>query len=83
MALWAAILVALSPFLAVYGASAYTDPLMLLFAALALLFAAQDRPLASGIALALAFASKQQAVLILPLVLLIAWVQHGINVRAG
>ena len=78
---WAAIFVAFSPFTAIYGASAYTDPLMLTFAALALLLAAEDRWLGSGIALALAFASKQQAIFVLPLVLLIGWLLYGISAR--
>ncbi len=78
---WAAIFVAFSPFTAIYGASAYTDPLMLTFAALALLLVARDRWLASGIALALAFGSKQQAIFALPLVLLIGWLLYGISAR--
>ncbi len=81
LSLWAAIFVAFSPFTAIYGASAYTDPLMLTFAALALLLMARDHWLGSGIALALAFASKQQAIFVLPLVLLIGWLLYGISPR--
>ncbi len=81
LSLWAAIFVAFSPFTAIYGASAYTDPLLITFAALALLLMARDHWLGSGIALALAFASKQQAILVLPLVLLIGWLLDGISLR--
>ncbi len=78
---WAAVLVGFSPYLAVYGATAYTDGLMITFGALALLLAARDHWLGSGIALALAFASKQQALYWLPLILIIGWAMDRLTVR--
>ncbi|MFN8528063.1 MAG: glycosyltransferase family 39 protein [Anaerolineae bacterium] len=67
VARWAALFMALSPLAIAYGASAYTDGLMLLFSTVSLWLCAADRPLTAGIALALAFASKQQALYFLPL----------------
>ncbi|HVU11720.1 MAG TPA: glycosyltransferase family 39 protein [Phototrophicaceae bacterium] len=78
---WAGMFVACSPYLAIYGATAYTDGLMLTFGALALLLAARGRWLGSGAALALAFASKQQAVYFLPLVFAIGWVMNRLRLR--
>jgi len=78
---WAAVFVAFSPYLAVYGATAYTDVLMLSFGALALLLAARGRWLWSGTALALAFASKQQALFFLPLAWALGWAMDGLTAR--
>ncbi len=78
---WAAMFVAFSPYLAIYGATAYTDGLMLIFGALALLFAARGRWWWSGVALALAFASKQQAIYFLPLALVIGWLMNRLRLR--
>ncbi len=81
IAAWAALLVAFSPYTAIYGATAYTDPLMLTFAALALLLAARGKWLWCGIAMALAFASKQQALYLLPLAWALAWALEGLTLR--
>jgi 4-amino-4-deoxy-L-arabinose transferase-like glycosyltransferase len=70
---WTAIFVAFSPYTAVYGATAFTDPLMLAFGALSLLLAARGRWFWSGLAMALAFASKQQALFLLPLAWALGW----------
>ncbi len=78
---WAAAFAALSPYSAVYGATAYTDSLMLAFAALALLQAARGRWLWSGVWLALAFASKQQALYVIPLALALGWARNRLNWR--
>jgi len=67
LAAWAALFVACSPPAIAYGASAFTDGWMLAFSALALWSASIDRPLTSGVFLACAFASKQQALYMLPL----------------
>lgn len=81
VAAWAALFVACSPYSAVYGATAYTDSLMLGFAGLALLQAARGRLFASGVWLALAFASKQQALYFLPLALALAWARDRLTLR--
>lgn len=73
VAAWSASFVAFSSYSAVYGATAYTDGLMLLFAALSVLLAARGRWLWSGVVMALSFACKQQALLIVPLVVALGW----------
>ncbi|MEO8397353.1 MAG: glycosyltransferase family 39 protein, partial [Chloroflexota bacterium] len=78
---WAAIFVAFSPYTAVYGATAYTDPLMLTFAAISLLLATRGKWLWCGIAMALAFASKQQALYLLPLAWALGWALKGLTLR--
>ena len=78
---WAAIFVAFSPYTAVYGATAYTDGLMLTFAALSLLLAARGKWFWSGLAMALAFACKQQALYLLPLALALGWLTDRITLR--
>ncbi len=78
---WAALFVALSPYSAIYGATAYTDSLMLCCAALAVLLAAKGNWLWSGVWMTLAFASKQQALYLLPLVWALGWVMHGVTIR--
>ncbi|NWF67548.1 MAG: glycosyltransferase family 39 protein [Chloroflexi bacterium] len=69
-ALLAALLAALSPALLAFSATAFTDMGMLLCMTLALYLAAARRPLAAGLWLGLAFASKQQALFYLPLIAL-------------
>lgn len=66
--LLAGVMAAASPQLTAYSATAFTDPLLVMFGALALMTAARGQAAASGALLAAAFASKQQAVLIAPLV---------------
>ena len=81
IAVWAAIFVAFSPYTAVYGATAYTDVLMLTFAALSLLLAARGRWLWSGVAMALSFASKQQGLYLLPLALALGALINRLTLR--
>jgi len=78
---WAAIFVAFSPYTAVYGATAYTDVLMLTFGALAVLLAVRGKWFWSGVPMALAFASKQQALYFLPLALMLGWAADRITAR--
>jgi len=66
-------LLALSPLAIAFSATVFTDGLMLLWLALALMMAARRRWGWSGVFLALGFASKQQALLYLPLILMIGW----------
>lgn len=68
-----ALLFAFSPFAVAFSATAFTDNLMLLCISLALLCAARGRWSAAGAWLAAGFASKPQAILYLPLLVLIAW----------
>ncbi len=65
-------LTALSPFAIAFSATALTDGLMLLLMTLALWLAARGRWLWCGVLLGLAFASKQQALFYLPLVIMLA-----------
>jgi hypothetical protein len=74
-------LVACSPYAAIYGATAFTDPLMLTFAALALLMAARGRWLWSGVGVALAFAAKPQALFLLPLAAALGWAMDRLTLR--
>ncbi len=67
LALWVALFMACAPPAIAYSAAAYTDGWMLAFSGLALWMAAADRPLTSGIFLALGFLSKQQALYFVPL----------------
>ncbi|MCC6805436.1 MAG: glycosyltransferase family 39 protein, partial [Anaerolineae bacterium] len=80
-AAWAGLLIALSPYSAVYGATAFTDSLMLALAGLAVLQAARGRWLWSGVPLALAFASKPQALYLLPLAWALGWAMDRLTVR--
>lgn len=70
VALLAAGLLALSPYAVAFGATVFTDGLMLLCMLIALWQAARGAPLWSGFWLALGLASKQQAVLVAPLVII-------------
>lgn len=63
-ALFAGLLSATSPYLAGYGAGAFTDMSLLFFALAAFTFAGSRRWLLAGLALGLAFWSKQQAVFV-------------------
>jgi hypothetical protein len=74
---WSTCFVAFSSYSAVYGATAYTDGLMILFAALSVLLAARGKWLWSGVAMALGFACKQQALYLAPLALALGWVMSN------
>jgi 4-amino-4-deoxy-L-arabinose transferase-like glycosyltransferase len=72
VALIAIFLTALSPYLLAFSATAFTDSLMLLFITLALWLASRERWLWAGVWLALGYASKQQALLYAPLIIMVA-----------
>jgi hypothetical protein len=76
-ALLAALLVAASPLAAAFGATAFTDGLMLLFGTAALYAMAAGRWGWAGAAFALSFGSKQQALYLLPLLVGIGWLLHN------
>lgn len=65
----AAALLALSPFAVLFAPTAFTDPWLTLWLVVAAWTALAERPLAAGLAAGLAVASKQQGVLVIPLVL--------------
>ena len=67
-ALMAALLYAASPFAILFASTAFTDPLLVLWMLLGLWAALARKPLLAGLALGLAYATKQQAVLLVPLV---------------
>lgn len=71
--LLALLLAALSPFAAAYGAPAFTDGSMLMFITLGPALALKGRWGWAGVALGLGFASKQQALYFLPLLLALGW----------
>ncbi|MEO0565600.1 MAG: hypothetical protein AAF125_26065, partial [Chloroflexota bacterium] len=73
----AAALMAVSPLAIAYGAVAFTDTPMLLFAVFALMFAAQGRGAWAGIALVMAYGSKQQGAIFVPLVMFWLWYSAG------
>ncbi len=66
-------LMAVSPFAITFSATVFTDGLMLLFLTTALMMIAQERWGWSGIFLALGFASKQQALYYVPLLVAVGW----------
>ncbi len=67
-ALMAATLHAASPFAVLFAPTAFTDPLLVLWMLLGLWAGLARKPLLAGFALGLAYATKQQAVLLAPLV---------------
>jgi hypothetical protein len=66
--LLAALLVAASPFAILFAPTAFTDPWLALFMVVALWAAVRQRAFVAGLAVGLAIASKQQGVLVAPLV---------------
>ncbi|MDE2821632.1 MAG: glycosyltransferase family 39 protein [Chloroflexota bacterium] len=72
-ALAAGLLTALSPYVLAFGATAFTDLGLLFFSALAWYWLECQGYRKAGLALGLAFWCKQQALLLLPLVLLLLW----------
>jgi 4-amino-4-deoxy-L-arabinose transferase-like glycosyltransferase len=74
-ALWAALFVALSPYDILFARTAFTDPMLVLWVLVALCAVAGDHWLWAGVAMGLAFATKQHAVILIPLVLAIGWIQ--------
>ncbi len=69
----AALLLALSPFDILFASTAFTDPLMTALTLAALLAVAKGRWAAAGLLSGLAFATKQQALFYLPLLVAIGW----------
>ncbi len=72
VAILAAILMALSPFNILFAPTAFTDPLMVAWVLAALCLAVQGSLGWAGLALGLASATKQQGLLFVPLVVVIA-----------
>ncbi|MDE2952008.1 MAG: glycosyltransferase family 39 protein [Chloroflexota bacterium] len=72
-ALAAGLLTALSPYVLAFGATAFTDLGLLFFSTLAWYWLECQGYRKAGLALGLAFWCKQQALLLLPLVLLLLW----------
>jgi hypothetical protein len=68
--LFAAALLALSPFDILFASTVFTDPLMVALVLAALLAAAKGRWACAGIAMGLAAATKQQAIFFFPLVVI-------------
>ncbi len=69
--LLAAALLALSPFAILFAPTAFTDPWLMLWLLLAAWAALARRPFLAGLLAALAVASKQQGVFVIPLVLML------------
>lgn len=67
----AAALLALSPFAILFAPTAFTDPWLMLWLVLAAWAALARRPFLAGLLAALAVASKQQGVFVVPLVLML------------
>jgi len=91
-AVFAGLLTVASPHWLAYGASAFTDMSLLFCSALALVFALTGRWSGAGLALSLAFWSKQQAVFfsVLVMMLLLAgggrrrdWLRFGLSLVIG
>ena len=71
-ALMVATLYAASPFGILFAPTAFTDPLLVLWMLLGLWAALARKPLLAGLTLGLAYATKQQSMLLAPLVLAVA-----------
>jgi len=64
----AAWLVTLSPFTVMLGSTALTDPMLVMFVLASCLMVTKQHPLAAGICMGLALATKQQGLFFLPLI---------------
>lgn len=73
----AGLLLAVSPLRVAFAATAFTDMPMLLFAALALLWAARGRPAWAGVWFGLSLAAKPQSVFLLPVVVIFFLYRSG------
>ena len=71
-ALVATMLYTASPFAILFAPTAFTDPLLVLWMLLGLWAALAGRPFLAGLALGLAYATKQQGVLLAPLVVAVS-----------
>ena len=67
---WSLAMFALSPFAISFAPTVYTDPMLTLWIVLALLAASWRLGLLAGLALGMGFATKQNALLFIPLILL-------------
>ena len=76
-ALLAGLLVAMAPFAILFAPTAFTDPWLTLWMVAATWAALAGRPFWAGLALGLAVASKQQGVLVAPLVIALLAVGRG------
>lgn len=72
-AFWAAALYAVSPLAVRLSPSLLTDPWLILWMLLGLWAALKGSPWLTGLACGLAYATKQQAVLLIPLILAVYW----------
>jgi 4-amino-4-deoxy-L-arabinose transferase-like glycosyltransferase len=81
VAAWAALFASCSPYSAIYGATAYTDPIMLTLAALSILLAARGKWFWGGMWMVLAFLSKPQALYLLPLAWALGWAMGQLTAR--
>ncbi len=70
MGRWSLAMFALSPFAISFAPTVYTDPLLTFWVMLALLLASWRVGLLTGLALGMGFATKQNALLFIPLILL-------------
>ena len=81
-ALWAAALYAVSPLAVRLSPSLLTDPWLVLWMLLGLWAGLQRRSWLTGLACGLAYATKQQAVLVIPLVLATYWLAPRLPAEA-
>jgi len=72
----AVLLTVFSPFDILFARTAFTDPMLVMWEVLALYAAVTNRDLATGVATGVAFATKQHAVLFLPLLIAIKFVHE-------
>lgn len=77
--LLAAAVYAASPFAIQFAPTAFSDPLLVLWFLAGVLAAIESRPVLGGVALGLAYATKQQAIFLVPLVMAICVLRasHG------
>jgi len=80
--LWAALLVALSPYDILFARTAFTDPLLVALTLGALCAAVEGHWFWAGLGMGMAFATKQHAVLLIPLVVAAGWIAAGSS-RSG
>jgi 4-amino-4-deoxy-L-arabinose transferase-like glycosyltransferase len=74
--LWAAFWICLSPFDILFARTAFTDPMLVLWVLAACNAAVAGRWAWAGVAMGLGFATKQHAVVLIPLPLLLGWAAH-------
>ena len=79
IAIWSALLLALSPLFFAQSTLAHLDLAAALFTTLAILLLLRERPWRFALAASLAVLSKETAVVLLPIVWLYAWRKHRTN----